>query len=297
MQVTLVYNPTAGEGPDERKLTELMEGAGHKVRAVSRKKDWLKALEKPADVVVAAGGDGTITKVAIALAGRGVPLAILPMGTGNNAGKALELMGDVRPMVQSWGRLEAEPFDLGSVSAPWDTTTFVESFGGGTIAGLIAARRDIDASAFLAGRVTDRSLHQLGERLASARVQPWAITIDGESHHGDYVAVEILNIRFVGPNLPLAPDATPGDGRFDVVLIGDRQRRLLTTYLRGLLTVGAAEVPELPVLRGRDFRLDAPAGVQLHVDDDPWPDAAALSAPATISVSVRSDALRVMPGP
>ncbi len=117
MRITLVYNPTAGDGVDPEELKALVEGAGHEVRVASKKGDWQKRLrKKPTDLVVAVGGDGTIGEVAVELAGSDTPMAILPMGTANNVGRTLELLGDARPVIESWDRVEPKPFDLGVVA-------------------------------------------------------------------------------------------------------------------------------------------------------------------------------------
>lgn len=294
MRITLVYNPTAGEGLNEEELIRLLEDAGHQVGAVSRKGDWKKSLEKPADLVVAAGGDGTICKVATALATREMPLAILPMGTANNIGKTLELTGDARPVIAGWETREPRPFDLGRVDSPSGDALFVESFGGGAIASLVTDRDSIDDTAFLLGRVTDRSLHRFGVLLSEEPERPWKVTIDGQRHEGAYAAVEILNIRFVGPNLPIAPDADPRDGQLDVVLMGQDERQALRAYVDGILDVAAAELPRLPSVRGKEITLEAPAGVHLHLDDSAWPDEQPMGEATSISVRVDAGALKVL---
>ena len=127
MRITLVYNSTAGDGVDQGELTKLLEAAGHVVRVVSRKGDWRKALKKPADLVVAVGGDGHFARWRWRW-----PKAIrrwpsCPMGTANNVGRTLELLGDARPVIESWERLEAEPFDVGVVGASWGEARFLSS--------------------------------------------------------------------------------------------------------------------------------------------------------------------------
>ena len=250
MRITLVYNPAAGDGVDQGELTKLLEAAGHEPRIVSRKGGWRKALRKPADLVVAVGGDGTFRDVALAVAGSDTPMAILPMGTANNVGRTLELLGDARPAIESWERLKAEPFDVGVVRAPWGEERFVESLGGGALAALICSPEDAAESSVLLGHETDRVLHHFGEMLADEPMRAWSVSVDGVRHDGDYAAVEVMNIRFVGPNLPLAPDGDPRDGLFDVVLVGLEGRQALLDYGRDRVAMAAAELPRLSVVRG-----------------------------------------------
>ena len=47
--------------------------------------------------MVAVGGDGTFRQVALAVAKSDTPMAVLPMGTANNVGRTLELLGDADP--------------------------------------------------------------------------------------------------------------------------------------------------------------------------------------------------------
>ncbi len=294
MRITLIHNPDAGSGVDAGVLVRLLEDAGHDVRAVSKDADWRPTLEEPADLVVAAGGDGTFHDVALAVAGRDVPMAVLPLGTANNVGKTLEILGDARDVIAAWDLAETRPFDLGRVRAPWAEAAFVESMGGGAFATLIASSEEVEAPSVLLGRETDRALHQLSASLAEEEVRPWSVSVDGESHDGGYVAVEVLNIRFVGPNVPLAPDAEAGDGLLDVVLVGADERDRLQEYVAERIRLARAPIAGLPVCRGRDVELMAPAGVLLHLDDEPWPEDSPLSADAEIAVTIESGTLRVL---
>lgn len=126
-------------------------------------------------------------------------------------------------------------------------------------------------------------------------MRPWSVAVDGARHDGDYVAVEVMNIRFVGPNLPLAADADPHDGLFDVVLVGADERQALQAYVRDRVALAAAKLPRLRVVTGRNVTLEAPARVSLHLDDAAWPADPPRDA-STVSVSLRPGALRVLPG-
>src|SRR3954463_5240521 len=63
MRVTLIHNPGAGEEgqPDAEDLRRLVRAAGHEVWCVSSKEPgWEAALDRPAELIAIAGGDGTV---------------------------------------------------------------------------------------------------------------------------------------------------------------------------------------------------------------------------------------------
>ena len=282
MKISLVHNPTAGGGQDANELVALLTEAGHKVQHRSTKGRWKDLLQDPGDLLVAAGGDGTVRKVALAAAEDGVAFAILPIGTANNIAKSLGLMGDARELVQSWsvGRHQGIPFDIGEANGK----RFVESVGAGPIPDLIARSDEIEADATLLGRETDRALHLLREVVADAPIREWQVSVDGADATGDYLGVEIVNIRFVGSNVPIAPEADPTDGLLEVVLIGEAERQPLIDYLDGRLALASGLLPPMRTLRGRTIELEAPAGVRMHLDDRLWPESDPLSESTRIEV-------------
>ncbi len=296
MRITLIHNPTAGSGQETEELVRLIADAGHDVRPRSREDGWERSLQDPADLVVAAGGDGTVGKVALAAADHGLPFAAIPIGTANNIAKTLGVLGDARVLVETWST-SAQPFDIGDVAAPWGRERFVEAFGGGLMADLMSRRDEIEADATLLGRETDRALHLLCELIRKAPVHQWRITADGLDLSGDYLAVEILNIRFVGPNVPFAPEADPGDGLLDVVLVGEAERQALLAYAETRLNLASGQPPELRVTRARRVEVVAPARARLHLDDRNWPSARPLAAAAALSVNCLGGAVTFVGGP
>src|SRR5687767_3195265 len=73
VKISLVHNPTAGDGQDVESVIQLLADAGHEVCHRSSKDNWKKLLQDPGDLLVAAGGDGTVRKVAMAAADEGLP--------------------------------------------------------------------------------------------------------------------------------------------------------------------------------------------------------------------------------
>jgi diacylglycerol kinase (ATP) len=293
VRISLVHNPTAGGGQEVDDFGSLLTEAGHEVRHRSSKDDWELLLQDPGELVVAAGGDGTVRKVALAAADRGLRIAILPIGTANNIAKTLGMLGDARELVASWS---TEPpsergLDIGEIAAATGTQRFVEALGGGIVAELIRRGAEVEDDAKLLGRETDRALHLLADVMREASPLPWRISADGVDLSGDHLAVEVLNIRFVGPNVPFAPEADPSDGLLDVVVVGEGDREPMMAYLENRLHLASGTMPSLRTARARRVELVAPAGVRLHVDDRLWPTEDVLDAPATLEVRCHPDAV------
>lgn len=106
-QVTIVLNKKSGarEADElEREIVEAFEdrGWGVDIARISNgevEQAAQRALQSQADIIVAAGGDGTICGVAASLANTGRPLGIIPAGTFNYFGRSLGLPQDVRGAV------------------------------------------------------------------------------------------------------------------------------------------------------------------------------------------------------
>jgi diacylglycerol kinase (ATP) len=289
VKIALVHNPTAGGGQDVDDFVSLLTDAGHEVRRRSTKGDWQKLLQDPGDLLVAVGGDGTIRKVALAAADRNLPFAVLPNGTANNIAKSLGVLGDARALVSSWSQ-DPRPnvkLDFGEVDGPSGKERFVEAVGGGLVADLIARGDEVESEGRLLGRETDRALHLLADLVREASPHQWGIVADGTDRSGSYLGVEAMNVRFLGPNVPLAGEADPTDGRLDLVLIGEADRGALLDYLENRLRRASGQMPRLEAHRAERIALVAPSGVTLHLDDATWPTSQPLTEPMRLEVRCR----------
>jgi diacylglycerol kinase family enzyme len=272
VRVTLVHNPAAGDERHSAKriMKELAE-AGYEASLQSTKKKGVeKTLEDPGDIVVVAGGDGSIKKVALALAGTGVPMAILPIGTANNIAKSFGVLGSMRNLIAGWRRAERRRLTVGTVTSRWGAMRFVESVGVGVFTDLVT-RGDAevdDNTAGLTGHEIDRALLLLQQVVAERKPRLRTLELDGADVTDAYLLVEAMNIPLVGPNVPLAPGADFSDGRLDVVTVTERERSMLEEYVRARLAGGAAP-PELTVRRAARVTMRASPN-ELHVDDTPW---------------------------
>lgn len=91
------------------------------------------------------------------------------------------------------------------------------------------------------------------------------LKIDGKDYSGDYVLVEIMNIKSVGPNLFLAPNADPTDGLLDVVLIPANEQEKLSLYMQHRKE-GVEEPFEFRIVQGKCVEVKW-KGTHAHIDD------------------------------
>jgi diacylglycerol kinase family enzyme len=270
VRVTLFHNPSAGDAPlSADQLQSILSDAGYQVRYQSMQKDWRSALDDAGDFVIVAGGDGTVAKVAIAVADTDTPLAVLPLGTANNIGKALGVFGDIRDLVASWQDAPRRALDVGVVSGPFGEARVLEAVGSGVLAELVRrGRTEVDDASKIVHRETDRALQLLASILRDAPVAEWQLELDDHDLSGSYIGVEAMNIPFAGPNIPLAGDADLADGELDLVLLRDEDRERLLSYVVGRVESASALMPSLDVRRGRRIGLVPPAGWPLRIDDE-----------------------------
>jgi diacylglycerol kinase family enzyme len=249
LRVKLLHNPGAGdEEHDEDDLVAAIEDAGHEV------------VDGPADLVVAAGGDGTVRK---ALRSSGMPVTVIPLGSANNLARSLGFPEEAEParLIGGWPGARREHFDIGAL----DGTRFVESAGGGLFGDVLSLAEDADDES---EDKVEHGLRLLSEAVAEARARPWGLVVDGRVLTSELLALVAMNVREIGPNVPLAPDADPGDGLLDVVLVREQHRAGLAGYVDARLRDSAAAPPELERHRGERVELVPPEAAHLHVDED-----------------------------
>ena len=142
MRALLVHNPTAGtKGHDKASIIDALHLADFKVDYVSTKEDGVKdALKNAPDLVVAAGGDGTVAYVFKHMQDYSVPIGVLPLGSANNIARSLGIAGTPPELAEQWRTGHVRSFNLIVVNGLKEQVLCTEAFGVGLIATLIERR-------------------------------------------------------------------------------------------------------------------------------------------------------------
>ncbi|MGF1624336.1 MAG: inositol monophosphatase family protein [Alphaproteobacteria bacterium] len=290
MRALLFHNPSAGkESHSQRELVALLGEGGYDVGYSSTKsEDFVERLDEPADLVVIAGGDGTIRKVATLLPDRSIPVGILPLGTANNIARSLGIGGSPKAIVDGWRSGRTRRLDVGTAEGPWGTRGFLEAVGWGAL-----AASNCKASGKAQGKDKLRHGREVFIRtIRESKPHEQEIEIDGRPIHGRWILIEALNIRSTGPRLVLGARAEPADGMLDVVCVGEEQRSDLLEWL-----AGPEDAPSpVEALRGRHVRLDWDGMQALRIDDkavDPLDDGKA----AAVTIALQEVPLSILLGP
>ena len=239
MRVTLLHNKSAGsENHARADLKESLRRGGHAlIDAVSDVETLLVSLaDRSCDLVVVAGGDGTVSRAACALAGRKLPLAILPLGTANNTARSLGIEGDIDALIAGWAGGTYRTLDLATINEGERLSPFSEAVGWGVFPKVIK-KTDVLPSPERREHTLERDRRVFTSVIEQAKPHHYEIEADGERITGEYLLVEIVNIPYIGPQLQFSPDSNPSDGKFELVLAGEHDRHaLLEIAERGRIT-------------------------------------------------------------
>lgn len=253
--LVVVTNASAGGTADEAvaaALTELRSAADVRREVCTEPGDLDGVLDSltPDELLVVAGGDGSVHTAVAVLSRRAElsvsrPLALLPLGTGNDLARTLGVPLD--PAAAARTVLTGRPrvLDLVTDDANGVVVNAVHLGIGAEAAARASGFKDrLGAAAYAVGSVA-----------AGVRPGGWSlrVQVDGvpAPADGEVLMVGIANGRTIGGGAPLAPDAEPDDGLVDVVVAtstGPLARLGFATSLRGGDHVQRDDVV---VLRGR----------------------------------------------
>jgi diacylglycerol kinase (ATP) len=226
--------------------------------------------------VVAVGGDGTLNEVVNGFFHNGAPiptttrLAMVPLGTGGDFRRTLRIPLDTRAAIGVITTGLVRRLDAGCV-------TYQDHAGGTSVSHFINI-----ADAGLAGDVVDRvnrgpkflgaatfTLTSL-RTLLTYRNKPMTVSIDGNTR--DIVAQQVVvaNCQYFGGGMRMAPAASPTDGVFDVIMVGDAGK--LET-IRGLGDIRTGRHldqrnPKIQLMYGKRISITSTEKVRIDLDGE-----------------------------
>jgi diacylglycerol kinase (ATP) len=268
----IIYNPTSGREAFKKELPAVLEKfeiAGYETsaHATTGEGDAVNAariaVERRYDLVVAAGGDGTINEVINGLAEQEYrpKLGVIPVGTTNDFARALTIPRD---SIQKAADVIIEGhsmlLDIGKVNDQY----FINIAGGGKLTELT-----YDVPSKLKTMLGQLAYYAKGiEMLPSLKPAQVKIEYDGNIIEEDIMLFLISNTNSVGGFEKLAPDACLDDGYFDLLIL---RKTNLAEFIRiaGLALRGAhLEDKHVIYAKAKHIKVTPLDKMQLNIDGE-----------------------------
>lgn len=268
-RIRVLWNPGSGRkagiptnNASRASLEELMtrHDLGHELVETASEEDALDrtrdAVAAGYDVVVAAGGDGSIGLVAGALLESQTALGMLPLGSIMNIPRMLDVPRDLDAAAGILASGHVRTIDVG-VSG---TTLFYEAASVGLHAAVFRDIAEVDEGHYSA---IFRSI------AAAFRYRPTRMVVeldDGHQVATRALLVAVANGRFMGPGLTVAPDAILDDGMFDVRIFEHYSKWELLRHLASIAFGRRAYAPRVRTERAASVRISGARPLPARAD-------------------------------
>jgi len=228
-------------------------------------------VREGAELVVAAGGDGTLNETVTGLmrAGGGPELATIPLGTGMDFGRTYGIPTNFADAVRTAVDGRTRTIDVGRVNyRTWsgeEEERYVVNVGSVGMSAAVAQRAN-GMSKALGGKTT--FFYALVRVFLAWRNTIIDVELDGERRSARMHDVIVANGQYHGGSMWLAPEASPDDGLFDVLMIGDVTKLDFATTAPKLYRGKHLGHPKVELARARVVTIDGAERLPIELDGE-----------------------------
>src|SRR5690625_966997 len=319
-RLAVIINPSAGRGRAivvGWAVREQLDAAGTHVidvsgatAAAANKKLRTATAERNLDAVIAVGGDGLVNLAASAVIDAGIPLAIIPAGTGDDIARGLgisrrphrNIAALVRALetdqirtrpVDVGSARETQPGEVGSARSTRDTGREADTAARyflSVMTGGLDATVNARANAMRFPRGQARYFFALLAELRHYRSYTYQLKIDGKESERELILACVANLGYFGGGMKIAPEAKSDGGQYQAILVNRVSiMRLLWIFPR-IFWGGHVTHPAVEVVSAREIEIQPARGEQLPT---PFADGEPVALPPVVC-EVKSGALQVI---
>ncbi|MEM0995482.1 MAG: diacylglycerol kinase family protein [Bacteroidota bacterium] len=219
-----------------------------------------EAIEGNFQVIVAAGGDGTINEIGRRLMGTEIALGVLPMGSGNGYARHLGYSRKYKKAVQQILRAEAKAVDAGEFGG----FPFMNNAGIGIDAEVIERFAQSETRGF-------RTYVRLATKaILSYKPFDVSLTVDGvrEYEWKNLLLIDIANGTQWGNGAKVSPLSDIQDGYLEAVVLQKTPFIEVPRLVKLLFTGKIYRHPNVRIVRGKTFEIRRMAKGNAHVDGE-----------------------------
>ena len=272
MRISIIAKPSSPESLKQlRESVADLRAAGHQVRPRmtfdenDATRFATQAARKGADVIIAAGGDGTINQVVNGIVQAGAPhpkLAVVPLGTANDFAKGLSIPEDVKAAVALAASGHAVAVDIAAVNDRYFINVSTGGFG---------------------PDITEESSTKLKRRFGKlaylftamrkiTHLEPYRAEFEADGkivYDGPFFFYAVGNARQTGGGTPVTPHADFSDAQLDLAVFAGDKRRDFLALLPELRAGNHPHDADVVYLKARDIRVRGEQDFAVNADGEP----------------------------
>lgn len=219
-------------------------------------------IEQGCDLIMAAGGDGTINEVANGMLHTGVPLAILPGGTANVLAREMKLPMNMLRVAERIGSMQPVRVSIGSLRLNnSERRTFLCMAGAGLDAQIVC-NVDLDLKA----AVGKLAYYVGGFGQVFRPLTEFEVNVDGKKFEASFALIS--RVRNYGGDLEIARGASLLRDDFEVVLFRGKQSYQYLPYLVGVALGQTARMAGVTIVHGHTVHCQVAAGSEVFAQVD-----------------------------
>jgi len=270
IKLFFIVNPKAGVTPKSKPLIELIadntipsskfettvlftEHAGHATLLAQN------AIDNNADIIVAAGGDGTINEVAKVLEGTDIKMGILPSGSGNGLARCLGISMSYALALRTILKGNTRKIDIAyanqilftSIAGVGFDAHVAQKFADSQLRGLISYMR-----------IVISEFH-------TYKPKTYTLTIDGHTIERKALMIVFANSDRFGFSTRIAPEALPDDGYLDVCVVTKMPASELLTTIFHLIKGTPGKTGYAEYFKGKNISITSNEDTIMNIDGEP----------------------------
>jgi YegS/Rv2252/BmrU family lipid kinase len=268
----IIYNPVARTLSRNRHLLQrsiaALTAQGMEVRLIATtapNSAGLQArqqIEAGCDLILAAGGDGTVNEIAAGMLHTGIPVGVLPGGTANVLAREMKLPMNMVRVAESMGSMTPVSVSTGSLRVgDHDRRTFLCMAGAGLDAEIVC-NVDLDLKAAI-GKL---AYYVGGFGQVFRPLTEFEVTVDGKKYEASFALIS--RVRNYGGDLEIAKGASLLRDDFEVVLFRGKQSYRYLPYLVGVAIGQTAKLSGCTIIHGHTVSCHAVAGKDVFAQVD-----------------------------
>jgi len=219
----------------------------------------MQFVKQKLDAIVVAGGDGTVNEVVNGIGESGVPMGIIPSGSGNGLARHLGISLSLTKALVVIQQGFIQPIDLVQINNQLSANVSGLGFDA-----LVAHKfQNIDKRGLVS------YIKIIVSEFRTYKAQHYKLTLDGEEYGRDAFLVSIANSSQFGNNAFISPKASVSDGKMDICIVKPFLKIESPLVIEQLMTGRLDKGKYLEVIRAKEVIIEQKSDVY-HIDGDPF---------------------------